>query len=121
MVTQRKRPMHLLGKSNFDLPYPSPFVVWQFAVARWHRADLLHSQILKSCRNLAEVSAGMTTSCVPNESLSVSSLTRSRVLCIEKVLIRKQERFVSRDIDFEAGAIAFATPALVFVLFRRRA
>jgi len=50
--------MHLLGKSNFDLPYPSPFVVWQFAVARWHRADLLHSQILKSCRNLAEVSAG---------------------------------------------------------------
>ena len=63
---------------------------------------------------------GMTTSCVPNESLSVSSLTRSRVLRIEKVLIRKQERFVSRDIDFEAGAIAFATPALVFVLFRRR-
>jgi len=44
----------------------------------------------------------MTTSCVPNESLSVSSLTRSRVLRIEKVLIRKQERFVSRDIDFEA-------------------
>ena len=55
----------------------------------------------------------MTTSCVPNESLSVSSLTRSRVLRIEKVLIRK--RFVSRDIDFEAGAIAFATPALASI------